>query len=194
MTGDKKVDEYDIPEVNKDEVSDFKPGVWYYNAEQLKKFADQNHVPVFVEYSDIGGCTKCKTYESLVYDNKEFQEWVREQPYFFCTVAVTSMMEFSIIPSQPYFVRSQWSDGKTSIPAVIFYWNKEDGTVLKNIKSLHSVPIDADYYLDLEKEIEDNFKGYIPKQTTPLADNTDYYEFPDDPPDDEDEAGQFDTP
>ena len=103
-------------------------------------------------------------------------------------------MDFSNIPPQPYFVRSQWSDGKTSIPAVIFYWNKEDGTVLKNIKSLHSVPIDADYYLDLEKEIEDNFKGYIPKQTTPLADNTDYYEFPDDPPDDEDEAGQFDTP
>jgi len=48
--------------------SDFKYGIWYYNAKQLKEFADKNYLPVLVEFG-AKSCDPCQDFSRNTYRN-----------------------------------------------------------------------------------------------------------------------------
>lgn len=155
--------------VDKETVTNFKWGIWYYNARELKPFADKYHIPVFVEYSSAG-CRPCKYFKNNVYDDAEFQAWVRTQRCLFCRIEIEegeSWTDQARCP-QPYAV-DQWigknPDVTLSLPYLGFYWNRPDGEVRKEVKSYHFNPgQDEPPYsiVDLEQMVEDFISEYDP--------------------------------
>lgn len=109
VTGDRNFSYIPEVRVNRDVRTNFKYGTWYYNAIQLKEFADEHEIPVFVEFGD-SGCSPCQVFKKEIFNNDEFQKWVKEQPYLFCKVETESNTQFSD-PSYevPYFVNVEWA-------------------------------------------------------------------------------------
>lgn len=70
----------------------FKTGRWYYNAQQLKQFADKWHIPVVIEYSSKG-CTPCEYWARNSFNNESFQDWIKNQKFLFCRVEKKSANE-----------------------------------------------------------------------------------------------------
>ena len=52
-------------------VDDFRYGQWYYNAQQLKAFADAHHIPVLIEIGSKN-CGPCEDFLADVYNNSTF--------------------------------------------------------------------------------------------------------------------------
>ena len=71
LSSNSQVEKYVAPEVDTVTTSGFKTGVWYYNAKELKQYADDNSIPVFVEFSDYG-CTPCTKFRTEIYERQEF--------------------------------------------------------------------------------------------------------------------------
>ena len=156
---------------DKETVTNFKWGIWYYNARELKPFADKYHIPVFVEYSSAG-CRPCKYFKNNVYDNAEFQAWVRAQRCLFCRIEIEEGESWSDPANfpQPYAV-DQWigknPDITLSLPYLGFYWNREDGEVRKDVKSYHFNPgqDEPPYSIPaLQQLIEDFIAEYKPTE------------------------------
>ena len=55
---------------------DFRFGIWYYNARQLKEYADTNNIPVFLEFSSAN-CEPCKDFKQNTFNNSNFQSAVK---------------------------------------------------------------------------------------------------------------------
>lgn len=66
------------PEERIDKVTtdDFRFGIWYYNARQLKEYADTNNIPVFLEFSSAN-CEPCKDFKQNTFNNSNFQSAVK---------------------------------------------------------------------------------------------------------------------
>ena len=129
LSSNSTVEKYIAPEVDTVTTSDFKTGVWYYNAKELKQYADNYGIPVFVEFSDYG-CTPCTKFRTEIYERQEFQEWVAKQPYLFCRIETKNFGEFNRMATQPYFAKQVWAKGGTvGLPCFIFYWNRQQDPV-----------------------------------------------------------------
>ena len=71
----------------------FKVGKWYYNARQIKSWADSTHTPCLFIYSLLG-CKPCQVYQENIWNNAEFQQWAAKQKFLLCGMEVTK---------QPYY-------------------------------------------------------------------------------------------
>lgn len=156
-----------VPEVIVDNYTrnNFKYGIWYYNAKELRQFADRYNIPVLIEYSSEG-CNPCEHFKNNYYKDVGFQTWVSKQPYLFCRIEIKSNQTWdnpSLYP-QPYYVDSEWVQaGTTSLPIFCWYWKKKDGTIIKDIKSFHFNPnggIPPFTIEELEKMTNDKFGSY----------------------------------
>lgn len=137
-----------IPRVDKSTTDNFKYGTWYYNARELKAFADKNKIPVLVEFSDEG-CPPCINFKETIYNNTEFQDWVEKSPYLFCRVETEQGQKFSNPKyEQPYFVDFEWArqqpnyDQKMSIPVLMWYWkdSNNDNVRVWDMMTYHFSP------------------------------------------------------
>lgn len=107
---------------------DFKYGVWYYNAKELRQYADENGMPVLAEYSSAG-CDPCQYFKKNVFLNSDFQSWAKKSPYLFCKVDIAGGESFQnekLYP-QPYYIDNVWAkekygDSPPSIPVFMWYW------------------------------------------------------------------------
>lgn len=154
LKSESHTEKYVAPEVDMTTTSDFKTGVWYYNAKELKQYADANQIPVFAEFSDYG-CTPCTKFRTEIYERQEFQEWVAMQPYLFCRIETKSFGEFDRMFTQPYFICHEWAKGGSiGLPGFIFYWNRDQNPVW-DLFGYHDNQIG---YLELIDMITQKFK------------------------------------
>lgn len=51
--------------------SDFKYGIWYGNIRELRAFADENHLPLLLEFGSRG-CDPCKDFKKNTFNNQDF--------------------------------------------------------------------------------------------------------------------------
>ncbi len=106
-------------------VDDFRYNQWYYNAEQLRKYADQNYLPVLVEFGSKN-CGPCEDF-SAIFNNKEFQQLVTSKKILLCRLGE----ETSFDGGQAYYVSKEWAirgeypEGK--MPILMFYWKQRNG-------------------------------------------------------------------
>lgn len=63
-----------VPEtkVDKETVDDFRYGIWYYNAREMKTYADEHGLPALFEYSSTA-CDPCRDFRKSTFDSQEFQ-------------------------------------------------------------------------------------------------------------------------
>ena len=61
------------PRVDHYTTSGFKYGIWYHNIKELKAFADDNHLPLLLEFGSKG-CDPCKDFKKNTFNNKIFQD------------------------------------------------------------------------------------------------------------------------
>lgn len=114
--------------VDKYTTDNFKFGIWYYNARELKAFADANHLPVLVERSSKG-CEPCIDFRRNTWRNAAFQDAIKQKPCLLCKVEVDGATSFDSPPnSQAYFIAHNWCDPNTLIPEILYYWKKSDGS------------------------------------------------------------------
>lgn len=129
-TNEPKVEYVPEVRVDKQTTSDFKYGTWYYNAKQLREFADKHNIPVFVEYSSKG-CKPCEYFKTNVFNNTKFQDWVSNSKYLFCRIEVEGDESFNqpVKYPQPYYVNYVWAKEKYGEkgpmpPVLMWYWKK----------------------------------------------------------------------
>lgn len=121
----KKRSEYRVDKYTTD---NFKFGIWYYNAKELKAFADKNNLPVLVERSSKG-CEPCIDFRINTWSNSEFQNTIKTKPCLLCKVEVDGAESFDTpTTSQGYFVAHNWGKPTTYIPELVYYWKKADGS------------------------------------------------------------------
>ena len=133
--------------------SDFKYGIWYYNAKQLKEFADKNHLPVLVEFG-AKSCDPCQDFSRNTYRNQTFQEEIKKRKCLLCKIEIKDGDSFAYpTTTQAYFVSHQWGESKTLIPQLIYYWKKSDSDVYKKVWNYNyrSDPANANYQTVLNK-------------------------------------------
>ena len=154
ISADHESQQFSPPEPDDETEDGFLPGVWYGNAIKLKEYADANHVPCFVEFSDAG-CTPCKEFRSTIYNTPDFQKWVKNSGYYYCRIETQTHSMFNQFGTNPYFVYHTWAkETSMIIPIFIYYWNKEDGTTVWNISSYHDTKMTAE---QLQNSISSNF-------------------------------------
>ena len=106
-------------------VDDFRYGQWYYNAKELKQFADENHIPVFLE-TGSKNCGPCEDFQLNVFNDTRFQSLLLSKKILLCRVSRKS--NFS--SGQEYFTKEEWIDTSDIppgiMPILMFYWNQKD--------------------------------------------------------------------
>lgn len=133
--------------------SDFKYGIWYYNAKQLKEFADKHHLPVLVEFG-AKSCDPCQDFSRNTYRNQTFQEELKKRRCLLCKVEIKDGDSFAYpTTTQAYFVSHYWGESKTLIPQLVYYWKKSDNDTYKQVWNYNyrSDPANANYQTVLNK-------------------------------------------
>ena len=133
--------------------SDFKYGIWYYNAKQLKEFADKHHLPVLVEFG-AKSCDPCQDFSRNTYRNQTFQEELKKRRCLLCKVEIKDGDSFAYpTTTQAYFVSHYWGESKTLIPQLVYYWKKSDNDIYKQVWNYNyrSDPANANYQTVLNK-------------------------------------------
>ena len=74
-----------VTESDKETTNNFDKGKWYYNSEQIYNYARQNNTPCLFIYSMLG-CGPCQIYLNNIWNNSNFQEWVKTQNFYFCSI------------------------------------------------------------------------------------------------------------
>lgn len=106
------------------EESDFRYGVWYYNAEELRRFADANAAPVFAAYGPEG-CAQYQHYYRNVFCDQDFQREVKGRKVFLCHVANADYSDYSLPGTPARYMAREWGDiSQTDVPQLVFYWNR----------------------------------------------------------------------
>ena len=148
--------------IDYDTTNDFRFGIWYYNAKQVKAYADQYHIPVFLEFSSAT-CEPCKDFKENTFKNKEFQTAIKQKKCLLCRVELEGDERWTIPNTQPYFCVNSWGDSKISIPQTVYYWKKEDGTLIKNAYwyNYRTDPVNSTYQTILSR-IDTLTAGYTP--------------------------------
>ena len=70
---------------DKVEKTSFVPGKWYYNAKEIKEYADEHGLPLLVLFS-LETCTPCQAYKAKVHENVAFQQWIAKQKFLCCRI------------------------------------------------------------------------------------------------------------
>lgn len=133
-----------VDKVTKD---NFRYGTWYYNAEELRAYADEYGIPVLCEYSK-DGCYPCGYFRRNIFKNLEFQSWVMSSPYLFCRIEVKDDDAFSNQFKDPeaYYIDQVWAKEidpnvrKLSIPIFFWYWKKNGMMMSYALSSYHFNP------------------------------------------------------
>lgn len=113
-------------QVDRITIDDFRYGQWYYNAKQLREYADINHLPVFVEFGSKN-CGPCETFAAKVFNSSRFQSTLNAKKLLLCRISDTATFN----SGQPQYVsknwalRSEYPEGK--MPILMFYWNQKNG-------------------------------------------------------------------
>lgn len=109
-------------QVDRKTVDDFRYGIWYRMPRELRHFADQNHIPVFVEFGSKD-CMPCQDFHSRIYKDAGFQSYVKNKKMLFCTVVTET--DFST--DQEYYVSHEWASTSEYtagyLPQMMLYWN-----------------------------------------------------------------------
>jgi predicted transcriptional regulator len=152
------------PEERIDKVTtdDFRFGTWYYNAKQLKEYADTNNIPVFLEFSSAN-CEPCKDFKQNTFNNASFQSAVKQKKCLLCRVELEGNESWSTPNTQPYFCVNSWGDSRISIPQTVYYWKKSDGTTTKQAYwyNYRTDPVNSTYQTILLR-IDQLTASYIP--------------------------------
>lgn len=169
--------------VDKYTTDEFKYGIWYYNIREAKEFADQNNLPLLLEFGSKG-CDPCIDFKKNTFNNQEFQEEIAAKPCILCKVEIGNGQAFDYpTTSQAYYASHVVGDPKTYIPQLVYYWKKSDGTTYKEIWNYNyrSDPGNANYQTVLNKL--DNMLGsysHDPRFVAPtvraVTDSYRYYE------------------
>lgn len=109
--------------IDYDTVSGFRFGIWYYNAKQLKEYADSNNIPVFLEFSSAT-CEPCQDFKENTFNNQEFQTAMKQKKCLLCRVELEGNERWTTPGTQPYFCVNSWGDSSKSIPQTVYYWKK----------------------------------------------------------------------
>lgn len=148
--------------VDKSTTSNFKVGIWYYNAIQLKAFADQHHLPVLVEWSSAG-CEPCVDFRVNTWENENFQNEVVKRKCLLCRIECEpkDAWDDNSEGSQEYFVSHNWGDPKVLIPQLVFYWNKGNDNIYREVWNYNyrTDPANANYQTVLNK-LDKMLQGY----------------------------------
>lgn len=78
-----------IYESDKDTVSNFQVGKWYYKSKELYNHAKATHTPCLFIYSMLG-CGPCAIYQKHIWNNQQFQEWASKQHFYLCNIECNS--------------------------------------------------------------------------------------------------------
>ena len=141
--------------------SDFKYGIWYYNIKELKKFADDNHIPLIAEWSHAG-CDPCIDFKKNTWQNKDFQDEIKKRPCLLCRIECQPYESWDTpVNSERYYISHVFGDSKTLIPQFVFYWNKNGTDIRKEIWNYNyrADPANANYQTVLNK-IDSFIAGY----------------------------------
>lgn len=133
--------------------SNFKYGIWYGNIKQLRAFADENHLPLLLEFGSRG-CDPCKDFKKNTFNNQDFQEQIAQKPCLLAKVEIGDGQSFDYpTDTQEFYASHEIGDPKTYIPQLVYYWHKEDGTTYKEIWNYNyrSDPGNANYQTVLNK-------------------------------------------
>ena len=142
--------------------SDFKYGIWYYNAKQLKEFADTHNLPVLVEFG-AKSCDPCQDFSRNTYRNQTFQEEIKKRRCLLCKVEIKDGDSFAYpTTTQAYFVSHYWGESKTLIPQLVYYWKKSDNYTYRQVWNYNyrSDPANANYQTVLNK-LDAMLGGYV---------------------------------
>lgn len=165
-----------VPEARVDnyETEDFRYGIWYYNAQEVREFADKHNIPVLIEYSSVG-CNPCIYFKRNVFNNSDFQAWVGKCPYLFCRVETEDDQNFdnSTAYPQAYYLNNVWARESPNfknqgIPVFMWYWKKagDQQASVWDISSYHFAAQAAGskppFSMEELMEMTDNkFSGYV---------------------------------
>ena len=144
-----------VPEtkVDKETVDDFRYGIWYYNAREMKQYADEHGLPALFEYSSTA-CDPCRDFRKSTFDSQEFQSEIKKRPCLFSRVEIGEGEYFDHpTTTQAYYVSHTLNKENTYIPCLIYYWKKPDGSVYQKAWNYNyrTDPANANYETVLAK-------------------------------------------
>ena len=156
--------------VDMDTVKDFKYGIWYYNAKELRKFADDNGIPCFVEYSSAG-CPPCEYFRTQIFNTREFQNWSAKSPYLFCRIETPEDAKNAFVDNvnypESYYVDKVWGkeiykDNSIYLPVLLWYWKDKSGNLqVSEYSTYHYNPGKKNLTAqELMDKIDNMFKNY----------------------------------
>ena len=121
-------------------IDDFKYGQWYSNAQQLCQYADANYMPVLVVLTQGSSQKESTTFNSNVFNDPVFQEFVVGLDILLCKVDFNDFFS-----EDASFVLNQWmNDSPTKeMPLLMMYWLKKDGAT-----QINPADGDSDQYAD----------------------------------------------
>lgn len=162
-TNEPEIDYEPEVRIDRDTTTDFRFGIWYYNAQQLKAYADQHHIPVFLEFSSAT-CEPCKDFKQNTFNNQDFQTAIKQKKCLLCRVELEGDESWTTPNTQPYFCVHSWGDPNISIPQTVYYWKKADGTVKKDAYwyNYRTDPTNSTYQTILSR-IDTLTAGYTPE-------------------------------
>lgn len=139
-------------------VDDFRYGQWYFNARELKAFADANSIPVFFEFGSKN-CGPCDDFAAKVFNNSNFQSLLKSKQILLCKV--TSSADFAT--GEEYFIANEWIRvplrPEGLMPILGIYWKKKDGGLDSNGNRIDSEYLAVAHY---NAEGEDKYPGWCP--------------------------------
>lgn len=144
-----------VPEtkVDKETVDDFRYGIWYYNAREMKAYADERGLPALFEYSSTA-CDPCRDFRKSTFDSQEFQSEIKKRPCLFSRVEIGEGEYFDHpTTTQAYYVSHTLNKENTYIPCLVYYWKKPDGSVYQKAWNYNyrTDPANANYETVLAK-------------------------------------------
>ena len=163
--------------VDKRTTDDFRYGIWYDNAIQLKQYADRNHIPVFIECGSES-CQPCQDFHANVYMNQDFQNFVKSKKILFCKVTD----EGDNRNTNFNYVYNSWCNQSSSdfphgrLPLMIFYYNQplyeyvNEKLIVNDNINIKYIPYQLDDYghtysvSQISDMIEDFSIDYIPEE------------------------------
>lgn len=170
---DTDIDKIPSYRVDRQTYRNFRYGTWYYNAKELREYADEHGIPVLAGYSS-SGCSPCKWFHSNYFNSDVFQTWVKNSPYLFCRVESDVEGSFSDRQNFPqdYYIDNVWAkekygDSNVYIPVFFWYW-KRKGDAAPTVFDLSSFHFDAKTNTppwsmqQMMNMTDDKFSGYTP--------------------------------
>lgn len=132
-------------QVDKITINDFKYGQWYYNAIELKSFADAHEIPVFALLESTA-CGPCEEFKKVIFNNASFQALMASKKILLCKCEDSTFVEDEIS-----FLANTWMTQATEsdpngyapgvMPVMMLYWYRKKGATNGQIDPSTGEPI-----------------------------------------------------